>query len=510
MKIKRKTPNSLIVITIIMLLTGCSITPEKLTKQQIKDVIDHDKKLLYVDQEPITGDLSLSDVMARALIYNLEHRTQRMAEAVALGQFELAKYEMLPTLAGSAGFSNRNNVDASTSRSIYSGNESEEPTTSSSQASTIGDLSISWNILDFGVSYFQAKQEADRYLISDGSRKKVVLSLLHQAKTVYWKAVTAQELQEPVQQGLVKSMQAISNINKGIDSGIYPNLLQPLQQKRQLLQTVAELETLQESLNQSRLALANLINVPINQLPRLKEPESFDLPNISAPIEKLELTALLNSTNLAEQIYSTRIERLETRKALLRLLPGIEFNYDLKYDSNEYLYNESWSEVGIRVSWNLMRLASFGQTIKNSKVREKLIEQQRLAVTMAVITQLNISLQTYKTTQKRLIKAEELKDIDQLILGYSINSTATNSTSIIEEITNQVGSLKTRMEYLKALSDAHEAYSSVWVSLGLSPVPDSYQLFKLNALSEHINNKLLIWGAGNLELTTIDEDKEML
>ena len=501
--------NKLIYLTVVItmvFLTGCSVTPEKLTKKQIADVIKYDKSLLYVGQESISGELSLSDVMARALTYNLEHRTQRMAKAVAQGQFEQAKYEMLPALSGSADLSSRNNVDGSVSTSLYSGDESDEPSTSQSQRSVIGDLSISWNILDFGVSYFQAKQEADRYLISDESRKKVLLSLLHQAQVIYWEAVTAQELQGAVQQGLRKSVRAISNIDKGIYEGIYPNLLQPLRQKRQLLKTASELETLNESLNEARVALANLINVPLEQLPHLKIPKSFDVPKISASIEELEFTALLNSTNLAEQIYSTRIERLEARKALLRLLPSIQVGYGFNYDNNEYLVHENWSEASIQVSWNLMGLLTIGQTLENSETRVKLIQQQRLAVTMAVITQLNISLQKYKTTQKKLSKAKVLKEIDQLILEYSSNSTATNSSSIIQEITNEVGSLRSRMEYLQSLSSAHEAYSSVWIALGLSPVPEHYQRLNLKSLSEHINKNLLNWNAGHLDVALIDKE----
>ena len=498
-----------VAIIAMFVLGGCSIKPEKLTKLEITEVINHDRALLYKDQEPIKGELSLSDVMARALVYNLEHRTQRMAEAVAMGQFELAKYEMLPTLAGSAGVTSRNNTDASTSLSIDSRNVSEEATSSQEQTYRHADLGLSWNILDFGVSYYQAKQEADRYLISDESRKKVLLSLLHQAQIVYWQAVTAQQLQEPVDKALAKSVDALSNIEKGIEAGAYLNLLKPLQLKKQLLGAVSELQTLKESLNQARVALASLINVPLDQFPRLKEPKTLVLPEITASIEDMELLALQNSTNLAEQIYSARIERMETRKALLRLLPGLEFNYNVNYNSNGYLVNNNWTEAGIQVSWNLLRLASAGQTMDNSKIREKLAEQKRLAVSMAVITQLNLSLQKYKSAQKHLNQAEKIKIIDQQILQYSANSAAVNSTSVIENITAELGALQTRQKYLNALVSAHEAYSSVWVALGLSPVPMSYQGQNINMLSDKIGKNLETWGEGDFYATPLEIKKDL-
>ncbi|MGB2683752.1 MAG: TolC family protein [Olleya sp.] len=510
MKIQSKKLIRPIVIAVASAITlaGCSVTPEKLTKQQITEVIHHDKAFLYKDQEPIRGELSLSDVMARALVYNLEHRTQRMAQAVALGQFELAKYDMLPSLNAQAATHSRSNVDASTSVNVYSGDDSDEPTSSQDQNSITADLGLSWNVLDFGVSYYQAKQEADRYLISDESRKKVLLSLLHQAETVYWQAMTAQQLQKPVQVALNKSYQALADIEKGIDAGIYPNLLRPLLLKKQMLTTIAELETLQESLAQARISLASLINAPLDHFPRLKEPESIQLPVISASMEEMELLALQNSTNLAEQIYSTRIERLETRKALLSLLPGLQFNYDLKYDDNGYLMNNNWSEASVQVSWNLMKLASAGQTMENSEYREKLAEQKRLAVSMAVVTQLNLSLQKYKSAQKLLSRAEQLDNIEQQILQYSTNSAAINSISLVDQIKAEIGALQSRQSYLQTLVSAHESFGLVWVSLGLSPVPDGYQLMKLDDLSKYIDQKLVTWRNGSLAAPLSVENRE--
>lgn len=497
---------TVVAVTTALVLTGCSVAPDKLTKQEINNVIVNDKALLYKGQVPIKGELSLSDVMARALFYNMEHRTQRMAQAVALGQFELAKFDLMPTLAAQSGIQSRNNVNASRSISVFNGNETLEPSTSQEQEQVTSDLSFSWNILDFGVSYFQAKQEADRYLISDESRKKVLLALLHQAQNAYWQAVTAQQLEEPVEKALKQSSEALEDIEKGMAAGAYPNILQPLQLKRQLLKAITELETLQESLNQARAALANIINIPLEQFPRLKEPERSALPEITASIEEMELIALQNSSDLAEQIYSTRIERLETRKAILRLLPGIEFNYNIKYDDNEFLHNNHWNEASLRVTWNLLRLASTGQTLKNADVREQLAEQRRLAVTMAVVTQLNLSLQEYKAAQKRLHKAEALKQIDQQIARHTTNNARASNASLVEQITTEVGALRSRLDYMQALAGAQDAYSSVFVSLGLSPVPDSYQLYELDALSDHIGSKLSEWRDGELEVYPLEED----
>jgi len=94
-----------------------------------------------------------------------------MEEALASAQVDLAQYDMLPTLAAEAGFTSRDNVEASSSESIQTQAQSLVPSTSTNRDRVTANARLSWNVLDFGVSYFQAKQQADRYLIAQGNRR---------------------------------------------------------------------------------------------------------------------------------------------------------------------------------------------------------------------------------------------------------------------------------------------------------------------------------------------------
>lgn len=484
----------------LVLLTGCAVAPKPLQQSEIDSLIEQDRKAMFKDQPPVAGELDLYQVMARAMLYNLEHRTQRLAEAVAQGQFELAKYDMLPTLTGEVGRVSRSNVNASRSVSIFSGNETLEPSTSQDQNRTIANLRFSWNVLDFGVSYFQAKQEADRYLISEGSRRKVLQNLLQQSRTAYWRALAAQELEQPSRDNLELAQRYLADLDRGLKAGAFPQPLKALQLKRQLLETIRELESLQESLKQARIELANLINLPSSrELPQLTPMQLAPLPSLEAlDINALELTALRNSTDLAEQIYNTRIEQLETRKAILRLLPGIEFGYAQNYDSNSFLNNNDWGEASVRVTWNLLRLASTQQTLETTELREGLAAQRRLAVSMAVITQLNLALRQVEATQKQLDRTAELKQIDDQIAGHTANSAASNAASQVERIQTQVSALKTRMAHLQSYSLAQEAYGSFLGALGLNPAPVGYSQMELEQLSEAIQQNLDRWQRGEI------------
>ncbi|MBD9680864.1 TolC family protein, partial [Pseudomonas sp. PDM18] len=110
---------------------------------------------------------TLNDALARAIKYNLEGRLKVMEQALASRQVDLATFDMLPRMALEAGYAGRNNVSASSSKSVLTNQQSLEPSTSQDRDRDVADLTMVWNVLDFGVSYVSAKQQADQRLILD-------------------------------------------------------------------------------------------------------------------------------------------------------------------------------------------------------------------------------------------------------------------------------------------------------------------------------------------------------
>ncbi|MCP6726021.1 TolC family protein, partial [Klebsiella pneumoniae] len=81
----------------------------------------------------------------------------------------------------------------------------------------------------------------------------------------------------------------------------------------------------------------------------------------------------------------------ETRKAMAKLLPGLEFSVGQHYDSNKFLVNNSWSDAGLRISWNLLNLFSAGPITRAADAQKQVTESQRLALNMAVLTQVHVA-----------------------------------------------------------------------------------------------------------------------
>ena len=140
---------------LMIALAGCAVEPKTVSKQDVAAMVNLDRQVIDANQEPLSGAVSLDEAVARAVAYNLDHRTRMMEEALAMGQAGLARYDMLPVLAANAGFVTRDNFNASSSRSLETQRQSLEPSYSSDRDRFTSEVKLSWNIIDFGVSYFQ-------------------------------------------------------------------------------------------------------------------------------------------------------------------------------------------------------------------------------------------------------------------------------------------------------------------------------------------------------------------
>ena len=146
------------------------------------------------NQEPVTGPIDLYEAMARALKYNLDYRVEAMNQQVKARELNLASYDMLPQLVANGSYYGRSNQAGASSLSLLTNRQSLEPSTSSDRDIAAGDLTLSWDVLDFGISYIRAHQKADQVLIAAEERRKVANRVVEDVRTAYYRAVSAERL----------------------------------------------------------------------------------------------------------------------------------------------------------------------------------------------------------------------------------------------------------------------------------------------------------------------------
>jgi outer membrane protein TolC len=463
-----------------LLLAGCVVKPQLLTDAERRTEAETDMKAMFAGQEPLDHPLSLQEAYRRAVRYNLERRVKLMEAAVAADGLSVANMDMLPRLTADAGYLNRSNVLAQSSTSVLTGTQSLEPSTSTDLNRGISGLSFSWNILDFGVSYFAARQSADRVLIAGERHRKVAQNLLRDVRSAYWRAAAAQVLSAQIDRSIREAEAALAT-SRNVESQALRSPVDALRYQRALLDLLRQLEEVRHRLMIAKTELATLINLPLSQDIVLFVPAEAELTYepLEAPIDRMEQVALVRNPDLRELSYQSRISANEVHKSFLRMLPGISFTYGPQYDTNSFLVNRWWAEGAARVSWNLMSLLQGPRVIQQSRDTVKVVEAQRLAVAMAVLAKLHLAYQQYLDAGKEYARASALAQVDDRIYGQVSNRAAAEAQSELEPIVAGVAAVASSLRRYESYSAMQAALGRLYETVGIDIEPAD--LAKLDA-----------------------------
>ena len=330
------------VIALLLMMSGCSLVPIPLSQTEIEDQARLDNEAVTSGQEAVTGPISLYDAIARALKYNLDFHLELQAKILSQRELELSRYEMLPTFVSNLAYTSRSNFSGANSRSLLTGLESLASSTSSNRDIHTADLNLSWNILDFGVSYVRAQQAADNVLIAEEAKRKVVNRIVQDVRSAYWRAVSNDRLIVQLEELMIRVKAAIVE-SKEVEARKLDRPLTALTYQRELIGIKRELEKLQRNLSLAKIQLAALMNLRPGESYELEIPDRSDtVRDIAFSPQMMEQMALENRSEIRELIYKKRITAKEAKVAVLNLLPGLNLNFGGNYSDNSFLFNNDW------------------------------------------------------------------------------------------------------------------------------------------------------------------------
>ncbi|HEX7639101.1 MAG TPA: TolC family protein [Burkholderiaceae bacterium] len=473
-------------------LAGCVVQPQVLTPEQREATARADRQSMFADQEPVTGPITLEEAMARAIKYNLDQRVKLMEAAVAQRQLDLSRLDLLPKLTAAAGYSNRDDVLAESSRDVVTHQQSLVPSTSTDKEVKTADLTLSWNVLDFGVGYYSARQQADRTLVAEERRRQVLHMLMQQTRQAYWQAAGAQLLDSRIEPVLKSAREALADSRK-VEVEKLRSPLEALNYQRQLLDIVRQLESVRDELAKAKPRLASIMNLEPGQPLTVVVPDTLAVPQVAMPLPAMEQTALVRRPEVVEAQYNERIGVLETRKAMARLFPGLEISTGAHYDSNSYLVNHQWGDVGLRVSWNLFNLLSATQIRGEAQAQLDLAHEQRLALNMAVLTQVHLAELDYQAQLRQFELTQQTNTVDQRILQYTRSAATADAQGKLEEIRASAAAMMSELRLYQSFGALQGAYGQVIAALGLDPLPQSVPSEDLKTLSQAVSASESDW-----------------
>lgn len=466
------TPTALVAS---LVLSGCaSLNPEQMDDKRVRDRAAADRASMFDQQEPIAGPVSMDEAIARALKYNLDMRLKKMEVAVSAQLKDLAKYDMLPNLVAGAGYANRSNYAGGSSWQFSNQTQGAAPSavnqnaglysTSSERTQRMNSVEFSWNVLDFGVSYYRAKQKADEFLIAQERRRRVVQTMVHDVRFAYLRAMAAQRLAQESESVMQRAERAIEQSRAAEMRGAIP-LQTALAYQRALIDAVALLNLRRQDLDFAKAELSALMSSPTQAFTLVETPDTA-VPALPADLAVLEDTALMNRPELREEDYRKRISGDETRRQLMSVFPNLSFGLGSQFDSNRLLYNNDWVDTSARVSWNLLRVLSAPDTVKAGERQQEVDDARRQALSMAVMTQMRIAALRFGLAKSDLDLAQKSLAVDDRVAAVAKAGVSSRTETELELIRADARAMVSRYQHAIAYANAQAAFARVQHSLG--------------------------------------------
>ncbi len=465
-------------VALVLVLTGCVITPEPLDQQDLHTFATDKVDRVTQDQEALNRAVDLYEAMARALKYNLDYKVELKERSLRIKRLDLATYKLLPDLVVNSGYAGRNKYAGGNSREILSSRTlgTESLTFSSSQDLDIftSDIALSWHILDFGLSYVRAKQQADEVLVAEELKRKVVNRVIEDVRTSYWRAVSGQRLLRKLRRLESRVRRALADTRK-LSSGGQTSPITALTYERELVEIKREIQKLEGELRIAKTQLAALMNVRPGKRFRVSEAgrRTVRLKVKLSPRQMIAI-AMINRPELREVAYKQRINEKEADAALLELLPGIQVYAGPNWSSNSFLFSNDWLSYGAKASWNLMRIFQYPARLNVIEGQDDLLDQRALALTMAIMTQIHVANVRYHHYRKELATAGEFLSVQRRLLKQIRSGASAGRVSEQTLIREEMNTLVAEVKFDIAHATLQNAFANVFASMGLDPYEGSF------------------------------------
>ncbi|HYD55140.1 MAG TPA: TolC family protein, partial [Gemmatimonadaceae bacterium] len=253
-------------------------------------------------------------------------------------------------------------------------------------------------------------------------------------------------------------------------------LLPPVQTatlRRALLDLNQQIAFRRQDLAQARVELAALVNAPPGTDIRIAAPPpgAREVLDVTTNLDALDALALRSRPEMAEEGYRARISADEARKALVGILPNLSFDLSRQYDSNRFLLNNTWTQAGLNVAFNLVKAFSLPALNRSEEAQRKADEARRQALAMAVLAQTRVAAVRYMLVADEFLIWDEAARDDDLIVDYLASSEKAGIDNELELIRTRARAMASHMNRDLAYANLQASVARLYNSIGYDAVP---------------------------------------
>ncbi len=462
----------LIVLCISAVISACATSPEISSQEDVRQRAQQDYESMF-SALPVDGHtISLEEAIARSIKYNLDNRLKLMEAVVAQQRLDLLDMKKLPRLAANAGYTVRSRRQASSSLNLGTGVPNFGASTSQDTGIVSADLQLSWDTLDFGIAYLNAKQAGDQVLIAAERQRKTVQNIIRDVQYAYWKMLGSQDLLQSLTPLLSEIRQGLNDSYAAQQAKLKP-IEECLDYQRAMLDIQRQMHSLQRNIYDSRIELTALMGLPPGFNYKIEaatdHARSIDVKNDLPSVDNLRMQALSNRPELIEEDYKKRIALLEIKKERLRMIPGIELFTGYNYNDNSFLLHDTWASSGYRLTWDLLNLVSGPRAIRHAKSSVELANIRRMATSMAIVTQVDVALHRITQAQADYDISRETSRVDSSLYEQYEKRASLDQQDQLSLIEAKARKLLSSMRLAAAYADWQNAIAQLEISVGYQP-----------------------------------------
>ena len=412
------------------------------------------------------SSLTLEELVSLALERNLDLLVKNREYSYQHEQTTGARLRMLPAFTLTGELSGRNRNTGMFSKSLDPTVPPAPPSISLEEHVNRYDLTFTWNLLDFGISYFRSQQESHKIAMRQAEYLRARQMLITSVCVQYWRARVSGRGMELLEKHLSTVASAIERLEAQIDEKNIPKDV-GLRYQASLMRLEQQLQLYRRNYHDSMYQLAKLVGASDVCFTIAEEefPDPFlDLP---PPCELAEL-ALLNRPELFGLDAEEKIKWNEANIAAIQLFPGLSTFAGYNFDSNFYLIYHNWMIAGIRYAWNLLAIPIHLQEMLANSCDARVTQVNRLAVSVGILTQLNLACLNYCDTRGEYLLAQQMADIKKELAVTMERRCELGEISKIEFLaTHQLDALVAEVDALKAFGDQMNALEQINNSIGI-------------------------------------------
>jgi outer membrane protein TolC len=443
-----------------MALTGCAALSPPASEPEVAGFAARLIDEITATPEPLVGTLTIDDAVARAVRFNYTIRAKELEAALADAKYRTQGGGMLPSIVAESDYYGRDRP--ALSRSDQSTNYS----TSSDIKSVSRDIALSWNILDFGLSFIRTKQGIDKAHQAHEEARRVTARIVEETRSIFWRAVALKKL-TPAMAALDREVSEALRLSRQAEQGLQIDPMAQVSFQREMLNLQRDLNQMDAGLAGATEQLKASIGLPMaHHLALNSHRQTSKLPRLNDAADDDIRIALNQRPEIRQHIYDLRISADEIDATILQILPGVTFSRTFASDSNQYLYHPNWVSFGTRIAGNLVNLIRLPSDLDAIDAQILAHRQNALATAATIVVQVHMARARVAVQKRSHRDAERYAEAQRHILQQVRASVKLGKVGQQALAREKLSSLLADVRAVLAFADLHAAYAAYATARG--------------------------------------------